>query len=106
MSDEWQNVAAVDQIGDGQCIVVDIDDQDIAVYNLGGEFFAIEDQCTHDGGELAGGPIENGCAVCPRHGAKFDIRTGKVMAPPAYEDVHAFPVQITNGQVQLRDDRI
>jgi 3-phenylpropionate/trans-cinnamate dioxygenase ferredoxin subunit len=54
---------------------------------------------------LTGGAVEGDVVICPRHGARFCIRTGKVLAPPAYEDVVVFPVRIEAGVVQVRDDR-
>jgi len=105
MSDDWINVARFGEISEGSCKLFDLDDEDIAVYHLDGEYHAIEDRCSHDGGDLASGWVEDGCAVCPRHGARFDIRTGKVMAPPAYEDIHVFPTRIQGETIQMRDDR-
>ncbi len=105
MCNDWIDVARACEIDEDCCKLFDLDDEDIAIYNLGGEFFAIEDRCTHDGGDLASGWVEDGCAVCPRHGARFDIRTGKVMAPPAYEDIHAFPTRVRDNRVQIRDNR-
>lgn len=104
MSD-WTTVADVDEIRPGACKVVDVDEVLIAVYNLGGEYFAIEDVCTHDGGELASGMVEGDEVVCPRHGARFCIRNGKALTAPAYEDVHCFPVRVDNNVVQVKDDR-
>lgn len=105
MSGDWIDAARVGEIDDNGCVLFDLDDEDIAIYNLNGEYFAIEDRCTHDGGDLASGWVDDGCAVCPRHGARFDIRTGQVMAPPAYEDIHAFPTRVQAGMIQIRDDR-
>ena len=105
MCTDWIDVARVGEINEDRCKLFDLDDEDIAIYNLGGEFFAVEDRCTHDGGDLASGWVKDGCAVCPRHGARFDIRTGKVVAPPAYEDIHAFPTRVHGDRVQIRDDR-
>ncbi|MBS62077.1 non-heme iron oxygenase ferredoxin subunit [Salinisphaera sp.] len=104
-SGEWIAVGRVGDIADQQCLRCDIDDEPIAVYNLGGEYFAIEDRCSHDDGELADGWVDDGCAVCPRHGARFDIRTGRVMAPPAYEDIHSFALRVVDGVIEVRDDR-
>lgn len=104
MSD-WVDVAAVEDLPPGRSRVVDADDVMIAVFNLDGEYYAIEDVCTHDGGELASGHIEGVEIVCPRHGARFNIKTGEVTAPPAYEAVAIFPVRIRDGIVQVRDDR-
>lgn len=104
MSD-WVNVADKDEMPPGACRVVDVDDVMVAVYNLDGEFYAIEDICTHDGGELASGEIEGDQVICPRHGARFCIKTGEVLAPPAYEDVETFPTRVQDDKVQVRDAR-
>lgn len=104
MSD-WISVAATGDIAPGGCKVVDADGTRIAVYNLDGEFHAIEDVCTHDGGELASGAVEGGEVICPRHGARFCIRTGDALSAPAYEPTAKLPVRIENGIVQVRDDR-
>ena len=101
---EWTTVAATDEFGPGEHRVVDVDDVTIAVFNLGGEYYAIEDVCTHDFGTLTGGCVEDGRIMCPRHGARFDIRTGEALTPPAYEPVATFPVRIHNGLVQVRDN--
>lgn len=104
MSD-WIDVAPVSELAPGAYKVVDVDDAAIAVFNLDGEFYAIEDVCTHDYAELTGGDIEGHEIVCPRHGARFDIRTGEALTPPAYEPVATLPVRVENGMVQVRDDR-
>ncbi|NNC23330.1 non-heme iron oxygenase ferredoxin subunit [Salinisphaera sp. USBA-960] len=104
MSD-WVNVASESELSDGQRRVVDVDDVMVAVFNHGGEYYAIEDVCTHDGGELASGDLEGDEIICPRHGARFCIRNGEALTAPAYEDVHCFPVRVDNGTVQVCDDR-
>ena len=104
MSD-WIDVTALAELTPGDRKVVDVDGVMVAVFNLDGELYAIEDVCTHDGGELASGTVEDGAIVCPRHGARFSIRTGAVLAPPAYEPVAVFPVRVSNGRIQVRDDR-
>ncbi len=104
MSD-WVNVARREELPPGSVRVVDVDGAMIAVFNLEGEYYAIEDLCTHDGGELASGTLEGEEIVCPRHGARFNVKTGEVTAPPAYEPVATFPVRVHEGTVQVRDDR-
>lgn len=99
---DWIDVAAVDEIAPGSARTVEVDGKWVAVFNLGGEFYAIEDVCTHDGGDLATGEIEGEAIICPRHGARFSIRTGEVLAAPAYEDVSAFPVRVQDGRVQVK----
>lgn len=103
--DDWQDVTPAAAISPGQFELVYLDDLTIAVFNVGGQFFAIEDVCTHDGEELAGGPVEGHVITCPRHGAQFDLQTGAVLSPPAYEPVRTFPVRVSGEIVQVRDDR-
>ncbi len=101
---EWVDVAPANELVPGDRKVISTEIGSIAVFNLGGEFFAIADVCTHDGGELASGVCEGDQIICPRHGARFCIKTGKVLTPPAYEDVETFPVQIESGMLQVDID--
>lgn len=98
---EWTNVALVAEFKPNTFRVVDIDDTKVIVFNVAGEFYAIQDVCTHDGGTLSDGEVEGCEIICPRHGARFDIRTGEVTAPPAYEDVQCYPVRVEDGIVQV-----
>ena len=102
---EWVNVGMVEEIPPGTHKVTDVNDVMIAVFNVDGTFYAIEDICTHDGGILTGGLIEGCVITCPRHGATFDVRTGQALTAPAYEPTAAFPVRIHEGMVQVKDDR-
>jgi 3-phenylpropionate/trans-cinnamate dioxygenase ferredoxin component len=102
---EWIDVGPEGEIARGAWRLVDVDGTDVAVFNVDGAYYAIEDVCTHDGGVLTGGAVEGDVIVCPRHGARFSIRTGAVLAPPAYEDVATFPVRVEAGTVQVRDAR-
>jgi len=102
---EWADVAGSDEFEAGRAKLVEIDGAKIAVYRLDDGFYAIEDVCTHDGGELASGCVEGDEVICPRHGARFSIRTGEALTAPAYEPVYKFPVRVENGRVQVRDDR-
>lgn len=104
MSD-WIDVCLLAELPPGSHRAVDLDGVQVAVFNLDGELFAIEDVCTHDGGVLTGGPVQGDCIVCPRHGAKFSIRTGDALSPPAYEPTARMPVRVEQGVVQVRDDR-
>jgi 3-phenylpropionate/trans-cinnamate dioxygenase ferredoxin subunit len=74
----------------------------IAVARSGEEFFAVEDICTHDGAELTGGAVEGAEIVCPRHGARFCLRTGRALTPPAYEPIRVFETRVTDGHVWVR----
>jgi 3-phenylpropionate/trans-cinnamate dioxygenase ferredoxin subunit len=102
---EWIDVAAENELAPGTWHTIDVEGTDVAVFNLDGAYYAIEDVCTHDGGVLTGGEVDGDVIVCPRHGARFSIRTGEVLAPPAYEDVPTFPVRVEAGIVQVRDAR-
>jgi 3-phenylpropionate/trans-cinnamate dioxygenase ferredoxin subunit len=102
---DWVDVSAVDDFPPGAQRVVDVDGTEVAVFNLDGKYYAIEDVCTHDGGILTGGEVVGEEIVCPRHGARFSITTGEALAPPAYEPVATFPVRVAAGRVQVRDAR-
>lgn len=101
---EWYDIAPVNTFLDGTYRQVEVNGVDVAVFNLDGEFYAIQDLCTHDDGELAGGEVEGEEIVCPRHGARFSIKTGEVLAPPAYEAVDTYRVRIEDGMVQVSDE--
>ncbi|MBP7622392.1 MAG: non-heme iron oxygenase ferredoxin subunit [Xanthomonadales bacterium] len=103
--DGWTRVCGRDEMAPGEHRVVAADGTMIAVFNIDGDHYAIEDVCTHDGGELAGGPIHGFEVECPRHGARFDVRNGAVCAPPAYAPTASFPVRIDAAGVWTRDDR-
>jgi len=104
MSD-WIDVSTQADFATGDWRSLDVDGTSVVVFNLDGQYYAIEDVCTHDGGILTGGAVEGEQIVCPRHGARFSIKTGAVLAPPAYENIATFPVRIENGWVQVRDAR-
>jgi 3-phenylpropionate/trans-cinnamate dioxygenase ferredoxin subunit len=101
----WVRVGATMDLLPGEYRVVYDGDTPIAVFNIDGDLYAIEDVCTHDGGELTGGVIEGRQVECPRHGARFDIITGEALTPPAYEPTSVFPVKVEDGVVYTRDDR-
>lgn len=97
----WHDVIGADALTPGNFAIVETDELIAAVFNVAGGFYAIEDVCTHDGEELTGGPIDGDQIVCPRHGARFCIRTGKALTPPAYEDVRTFPVRLHDGRIEV-----
>jgi 3-phenylpropionate/trans-cinnamate dioxygenase ferredoxin component len=101
----WIRVCAQSELLPGEYRLVYDGDVPIAVYNIDGDLYAIEDVCTHDGGDLAGGVLHGFEIECPRHGARFDVRTGAARCPPAYEPTATFPVKLENDVVYTRDDR-
>lgn len=97
----WLDINVVDNMPDGSVTLTDVDDCEVAVFNISGKFYAIEDVCSHDGGTLADGEVDGYEIECPRHGARFDLRTGKVTAPPAVAAIRTFEVRIHAGRVQV-----
>ena len=98
----WLDVATVADFPDGTVRVTELDDgRQVAVFNVGGRFYAIEDRCSHEDENLSGGTVENGEIVCPRHGAHFSLLTGAALSAPAYEPVATFPIRVDNGIVRV-----
>ena len=83
----------------GERLFVEIDDKPIVIFNLSGKYFAIGDLCSHDDGPLGDGELDGYVISCPRHGATFDIRTGKVLSLPAIIDLPAYPVKVEAGEI-------
>lgn len=102
---EWVDVAKVEDFPPGTVRTVEIEGTPIAVFNLNGHYYAIEDVCTHEAETLSDGAVEGEEIVCPRHGAHFSIVTGAALSPPAYEPVTTFPVQVEGGMVMVKNDR-
>ena len=97
---QFVKVAAVDEIASGGGKLVEVDEVRIAIFELDGEYYAIEDVCTHDGGPLVEGKIVNECQVqCPRHGARFDIRTGAALSFPAFEAINTYAIRVEGEDV-------
>ncbi len=101
---EWIGVAAVTDCPQGKRIVVDTDAGKVAIFHLSQGFYAIEDRCSHDNGELASGELDGDEIICPRHGARFCILNGEALTPPAYEAIEVFEVRVQNGLIQIDID--
>jgi 3-phenylpropionate/trans-cinnamate dioxygenase ferredoxin subunit len=80
---------------------VEIQGEPIALFQINGKFYAIADECTHDGGILTGGTVEGKVITCPRHGAQFDITTGAVLRMPAFVPVQTYETRVEDGEVQI-----
>jgi len=98
---EFYEVAAADDLPNGERLFVEIDEAYLVVFNIAGDIYAIDDVCSHDDGPLGDGDLEGHEVICPRHGARFDVRSGKVLTLPAVEDISAYPVQIVDGKIQV-----
>jgi 3-phenylpropionate/trans-cinnamate dioxygenase ferredoxin subunit len=101
-------VARVSDIPDPGKTLVEVEDRLIVLVHAAGHFYALDDVCTHDGGPLSEGPLDSqaGTIACPRHGAKFDVKTGSALTMPATKPTKAHEVRIEADQVlvRLRDD--
>jgi 3-phenylpropionate/trans-cinnamate dioxygenase ferredoxin component len=92
-------IADVDSIDPGKVGYVEVDGKRLALCNVAGEFCLIDDVCTHDGGSLDQGELFGEEIECPRHGARFNVRTGRVTRLPAIIPVKTYPVQVEDGSV-------
>lgn len=97
----WHDFAAAGELAEGGCLRKDLDGITIAVFRVDGALHAIEDACTHDGGRLTGGTRDGCRIVCPRHGAAFDLRTGAVLAPPAYGPLTTFAARTVDDRIEI-----
>jgi 3-phenylpropionate/trans-cinnamate dioxygenase ferredoxin subunit len=101
MSD-FIRVCPASDIPDGDRKVFEIEGRFVAVFHVAGGFYALDDCCTHDGGPLGEGKLEGFTVICPRHGAKFDIRDGRALTMPAVQATAAHEVKVEGGEILLR----
>jgi 3-phenylpropionate/trans-cinnamate dioxygenase ferredoxin subunit len=99
---DFVKVATTGEIAPGRVQVFSVNGREIAVCNVDGTFYAIDDVCTHDGGPLDQGQLEGIEIECPRHGARFDVTTGKVLALPAVMPVQTYPVQVEGDEIRVQ----
>jgi 3-phenylpropionate/trans-cinnamate dioxygenase ferredoxin component len=97
----WVAVASADEIESGTARVVEAGQKRIALCKVDGECYAIDDVCTHDGGPLGEGTLVGDRIECPRHGALFDVKTGKAVTLPAIDPVQSYPVRVVDGTVEV-----
>jgi nitrite reductase (NADH) small subunit len=96
---KFQRVANLDDIPQGKGIVVEMDGKEIAVFNVGGDFHAVGNMCTHRGGPLGEGNLRGKVVSCPWHGAQFDVTSGQVVSPPASGDAPSYSSRVEDGGV-------
>lgn len=94
-------IAPESELPNGERLFVEIEGLPIVIFNIAGQFFAIGDVCSHDNGPLGDGLLDGNLVVCPRHGAEFDIRTGKAVTLPAVVDIPAYPVRVVDGKIEI-----
>ncbi len=97
----FTKVATTNEIAPGQAKLVEVGGREIAVFNVGGGFHAIDNTCTHVGGPLCEGEIDGAEVTCPWHGAVFDITTGQVLGPPAAESVTRYDVRVNGSDLEV-----
>ncbi len=94
-------IAPASELPAGERMFVTAGDSSIVIFNIAGNLYAIADLCSHDDGQLGDGDVEGYEITCPRHGARFDIRTGKVTQMPAVVDIPAYPVRVREGMIEI-----
>lgn len=98
---EFVKVATVDEISPGSAKLVEVDGNEIAIFNVGGQFHALDNSCSHVGGPLCEGEISGAEVICPWHGAAFDIATGRAVGPPAFEALNHYNLRVVDGQLEI-----
>ena len=101
---EWVKVAEAGELASGEKKQVDLDGVEVALFNVNGEYYAIEDVCTHDGAPLAHGRFRGEEVTCPRHGARFNVKTGAALCMPAFEPVETYPVKVEENGIFIEVD--
>lgn len=99
---QFQAVAKIGEISDPGKQIVEVDDHLIAVIHTQGQYYAIDDICTHDGGPLAEGNLEGYEIVCPRHGARFDVRDGRALCLPATRPTMTHDLKVEGDTIYVR----
>jgi naphthalene 1,2-dioxygenase ferredoxin component len=100
----WVRAAARGDLAEGEVIGVEVAGRSIALYDADGNLFATDNICTHAYACLSDGWLDGEVIECPLHAARFDIRSGKVLDPPATEDLKTYPVRIVDGEIEVRLD--
>jgi 3-phenylpropionate/trans-cinnamate dioxygenase ferredoxin component len=98
---EFIEVAPASEVISGERLFINVGDKSLVIFNIAGQFFAIGDVCSHDDGPVGEGDLEGYKVSCPRHGAQFDVRTGKVLQMPAVVDIPAYPIRVVDGQIKV-----
>lgn len=100
----FQRVATTADVAPGQARVFVVDEVSIALCNVNGKFYAVDNLCTHDNGPLGEGRLIGDLIECPRHGARFDVKTGQWRALPAVRPIRTYPVQVEGSEVEVDVD--
>jgi 3-phenylpropionate/trans-cinnamate dioxygenase ferredoxin subunit len=98
---KWIDVGAADKVREDRAFSAEIDGYPVVIARCGNEFYAMEDRCTHDGESFAAADVEECEIICPRHFARFCLKTGAALSPPAYEPARTFKVRIEDGRILI-----
>jgi 3-phenylpropionate/trans-cinnamate dioxygenase ferredoxin subunit len=101
---QWVKVAAVSDLAPGEKKQISVEGVEVALFNVNGEYYAIEDVCTHDGAPLAHGRFRGEEITCPRHGARFNVKSGAALCMPAFEPVETYQVKIEGSDILIEVD--
>jgi 3-phenylpropionate/trans-cinnamate dioxygenase ferredoxin subunit len=101
---QWVKVAAVSDLAPGEKKQINVEGVEVALFNVNGEYYAIEDVCTHDGAPLAHGRFRGEEITCPRHGARFNVKSGAALCMPAFEPVETYQVKIEGSDILIEVD--
>ena len=96
-------VARVEDVPPGERLWIEFEEETVVLFNVNGSFYCIADLCTHDNGPLEDGALEGHEVECPRHGARFDVRTGAALCLPAVSPVPTFAVKVEDGEIFIED---
>jgi 3-phenylpropionate/trans-cinnamate dioxygenase ferredoxin subunit len=99
---EWTDIGSLAELESTSRLEADVDGWRVRVATVGGTLYAFEDRCTHDDSPFDDAPIEDSEIICPRHGARFCLRTGAALSPPAYEPLRVFEVRNSAGRIEVR----
>jgi 3-phenylpropionate/trans-cinnamate dioxygenase ferredoxin component len=94
-------IVKISELPEGERLFFEIENLPIVLFNVKGEFLATGDLCTHDGGEIGDGELDGNEIICPRHGARFDIHTGKALSLPAVVGIPAYPIRIIDDYIEV-----
>jgi 3-phenylpropionate/trans-cinnamate dioxygenase ferredoxin component len=100
----WTDIGSLSELATSHRLEAEVDGYRVRVALVGGTLYAFEDRCTHDDSPFDDAPIEDSEIICPRHGARFSLRTGEALSPPAYEPLRVFAVRETAGRVEVKTE--
>jgi 3-phenylpropionate/trans-cinnamate dioxygenase ferredoxin component len=103
MGERWVDVGSSDALAENTPLAVEVDGTAVVIVRCADSLYAVEDRCTHDGEALGAAEVEGCQIICPRHGARFCLRTGEALTPPAYEPLRRYQVREQLGRIELED---